>query len=259
MAESTATAAAAEEEERKKQIFILSGQSNMSGRGGVKGRHWDGVVPPECRPNPSILRFSARSRWEQAREPLHADIDTSKTCGVGPGMAFANAVLSTAAAAEEGVVIELVPCAVGGTAIREWEKGSKLYDEMVKRANEAACGGAGGEIKAVLWYQGESDTLSEHLASAYKGNMERLIRNVRCDLQSPSLPFIQVAIASGEKHHIEEVREAQMGIDMPNVVCVDAKGLPLNADHLHLSTEAQVLLGNMLAQAYIKHFVQHCN
>ncbi|XP_010932219.2 probable carbohydrate esterase At4g34215 [Elaeis guineensis] len=247
--------------ERKKQIFILSGQSNMSGRGGVKGRHWDGVVPPECRPNPSILRFSAGSRWEEAREPLHADIDTSKTCGVGPGMAFANAVVPSATAVEgaEMVVIGLVPCAVGGTAIREWEKGSRLYDEMVRRAKEAVESGGGGEIKAVLWYQGESDTPSEHLAKAYKANMEKLIQDVRCDLQLPSLPFIQVAIASGDKHHIEKVREAQLGIDMPNVVCVDAKGLPLNEDHLHLSTEAQVLLGNMLAQAYVEHFLTPYN
>lgn len=188
--------------ERKKQIFILSGQSNMSGRGGVKGRHWDRVVPPECRPNPSVLRFSAGSRWEEAREPLHADIDTSKTCGVGPGMAFANAVLPpvTSMDGADGVVIGLVPCAVGGTAIREWEKGSRLYDEMVRRANEAADGGGGGEIKAVLWYQGESDTPSEHLANAYKANMEKLIRDVRCDLQSPSLPFIQASPSIRTNH-----------------------------------------------------------
>lgn len=42
---------------------------------------------------------------------------------------------------------------------------------------------------------------------------------------------------------------------MPNVVCVDAKGLPLKEDHLHLCTEAQVKLGNMLAEAYINHFL----
>lgn len=54
---------------------------------------------------------------------------------------------------------------------------------------------------------------------------------------------------------IEKVREAQLGIDLPNVVCVDAKGLPLNDDNLHLSTEAQVLLGQKLADAYIKHFL----
>jgi len=51
------------------------------------------------------------------------------------------------------------------------------------------------------------------------------------------------------------VREAQKGINIPNVICIDAKGLPLNEDNLHLNTEAQVKLGHMLAQPYLTHFV----
>lgn len=53
---------------------------------------------------------------------------------------------------------------------------------------------------------------------------------------------------------MEKVREAQLNINLPNVVCVDAKGLDLKEDHLHLTTESQVKLGNMLADAYLKHF-----
>ncbi|XP_042436050.1 probable carbohydrate esterase At4g34215 [Zingiber officinale] len=237
-----------------KQIFILSGQSNMSGRGGVLHRRWDGVVPPACCPNPSVLRFAAASLWEEARDPLHADIDAAKVCGVGPGMAFANALLPRLPA---DAVIGLVPCAIGGTPIREWERGCHLYEKMVRRAREAAegSGGGGGEIKAVLWYQGESDTSSRDAAEAYGAKMESLIRDLRSDLQLPSLPFIQVAIASGDKPYIDVVREAQLQLNLPNVVCVDAMGLPLNSDHLHLSTEAQVLLGEMLAETYVKHYL----
>ncbi|GMH13496.1 hypothetical protein Nepgr_015337 [Nepenthes gracilis] len=232
-----------------KQIFILSGQSNMAGRGGVTdhSKRWDGVIPPECQPHPSILRLNAHLRWEAAQEPLHADIDTRKTCGVGPGMSFANAVRERLGS------VGLVPCAVGGTAIREWARGEHLYENMTRRA--AAAVKEGGEVKALLWYQGESDTLSHHDAEAYQGNMETLIRHVREDLQVPMLPIIQVAIASGEKENLEKVREAQLGMDLPNVVCVDAKGLALKADHLHLTTEAQVKLGRMLADAYLSHFV----
>ncbi|KAM0941770.1 putative feruloyl esterase [Dioscorea sansibarensis] len=233
----------------KKWIFILSGQSNMSGRGGVHSGHWNHAVPSECHPCTSILRFTASSSWQEARDPLHFDIDVTKTCGVGPGMPFATTLLPRLPL---GSTIGLVPCAVGGTAIREWERGKKLYNEMVRRSKEA---GGDGEIKAVLWYQGESDTSSEHAACSYKLNLERFIGDVRDDLQLPSLPFIQVALASGDKQHIEQVRKAQLEIDMPNVVCVDAKGLPLKEDHLHLSTEAQVKLGNMLAEAYINHFL----
>ncbi|KAJ4830729.1 hypothetical protein Tsubulata_015603 [Turnera subulata] len=235
-----------------KQIFILSGQSNMAGRGGVVRDHhnhkrWDGVLPPECQPHPSILRFSAALRWELAHEPLHADIDSKKVCGVGPGMAFANAVRGSVPGA-----VGLVPCAVGGTAIREWARGEELYENMVKRGKE--CVKDGGEIKCLLWYQGESDASQESDAVAYKGNMEKLIENVREDLGLPSLPIIQVALASGDHKYLEKVREAQLGISLPNVTCVDGMGLQLKEDNLHLTTEAQVKLGHMLADAYLKHF-----
>ncbi|XP_048134902.1 probable carbohydrate esterase At4g34215 [Rhodamnia argentea] len=234
-------------------IFILSGQSNMVGHGGfTRGHGWDGVVPPESRPDPSVLRLSAALLWEEAREPLHRDIPTGKTRGVGPGMAFANALRERGGGAGRVGRVGLVPCAVGSTAIRKWARGGHLYESMVRRARESVKDG--GEIKALLWYQGESDTAAEHDAEAYRGNMEALIKNVRGDLGLPSLPVIQVAIASGNERYMDRVRRAQLEIELPNVVCVDAMGLPLNDDHLHLTTHAQVRLGHMLADAYLQHF-----
>ncbi|EXC17285.1 hypothetical protein L484_027473 [Morus notabilis] len=236
----------------KKQIFILSGQSNMAGRGGVDRRHhhWNGVVPLECQSDPSILRLSANLHWETAHEPLHADIDTKKTCGVGPGMSFANAVR------ERVGLVALVPCAVGGTAIKEWARGQHLYENMVRRAKASMSvdGEGESEIRALLWFQGESDTSTQHDAAAYQGNMEKLIQNVRQDLCLPDLPIIQVALASGDKKYLEKVREAQLSINIPNVVCVDAKGLQLQDDNLHLTTEAQVQLGSMLAESFLSNF-----
>lgn len=230
-----------------KNVFILSGQSNMAGRGGVEKHHWDGIVPNECHPDASrIFRLSAHLHYEVAREPLHHDIDAKKTCGVGPGMSFANAIKDRVEA------IGLVPCAVGGTAIKEWAHGQHLYVNMVKRARAAMS--HGGEIKALLWYQGESDALSQHCVDTYKANMEKLIHNIRADLHLPSLPIIQVAIASGDEKYIEKIREAQKAIDLPNVVCVDAMGLQLKGDNLHLTTESQIKLGQMLADAYLTHF-----
>lgn len=70
------------------EIFILSGQSNMSGRGGVvevvaddgsAHKKWDGKLPAECAAEPgSILRLSHSLDWEEAHEPLHADIDSGE-------------------------------------------------------------------------------------------------------------------------------------------------------------------------------------
>ncbi|KAL8490098.1 hypothetical protein ACS0TY_025357 [Phlomoides rotata] len=230
-----------------KTIILLAGQSNVSGRGGVVNGTWEGVVPPECGPNPSILRLSAALRWEEAREPLHRDIDVDKTCGVGPGMAFSNSVLER----DSGVgVIGLVPCAVGGTNISEWRRSSRLYNQLISRARAAVRGG--GLIRAVLWYQGETDTIDLDNANLYKSRLEEFFTDVRSDLMSPMLPVILVALASGEGPYVDIIRKAQMEIEVPNVRIVDAMGLQLQPDELHLTTAAQVRLGPMLADAFLK-------
>lgn len=236
-----------------KDIFILGGQSNMAGRGGVINGKWNGIVPPECNPNPSILSLSAKLKWVEAHEPLHSNIDVGKACGIGPGLAFANEVVR-----RKGGVVGLVPCAVGGTRIEEWKRGSKLYNELVGRSIESVRDG-GGRIRALVWYQGESDTVREEDANAYKHRMKNFILNLRSDLHLPSLLVIQVAIASGEGKFIKKVRKAQLGIKLPNVKCVDAKGLHLNLDKLHLTTMSQVHLGIHLAHAYFASNIHHFN
>ncbi|XP_022772216.1 probable carbohydrate esterase At4g34215 [Durio zibethinus] len=238
--------------QHKLNIIILAGQSNMAGRGGVANDTstgiptWDGVVPPQCQPNPSIFRLSADLAWVQAREPIHADIDARKTNGIGPGMSFANAVLSKD---PNFGLVGLVPCAIGGTTISEWQKGEFLYEQLVKRAQMAL---QSGVYRAMLWYQGETDTINQDDVELYKGRLKRFFNDLRSDLHAPMLPIFQVALASGEGPYIEEVREAQLKTGLPNVKCVDAKGLPLEPDRLHLTTPSQVKLGEMLADAFLR-------
>lgn len=240
--------AAADVPPANKLIFILAGQSNMAGRGGVTGTRWDGVVPaPDCSPSPSILRLSPSLWWEEAREPLHQGIDGNRTCGVGPGMAFANALLRSGRL--DAAAIALVPCAVGGTRMAEWAKGSELYTDMVRRAKVAL--ETGGRVAAVLWYQGESDTVRWADASEYGRRMGMLVRDLRADLAMPHLLLIQVGLASGLGQYTEVVRQAQKSLQLRNVRFVDAMGLPFQDGHLHLNTQAQVQLGHMLAQSYL--------
>jgi hypothetical protein len=233
-------------------VFILAGQSNMSGRGGATSGTWDGVVPPECAPSPRILRLSPALRWEEAREPLHAGIDVGNVLGVGPGMPFAHAVL--AACGNAVPAVGLVPCAQGGTPLANWTRGTELYDRMVTRARAAM--GGGGELAAVLWYQGETDAMSKEDAELYQGRMEAFVRDVRRDLGRADLLVVQVGIATAQYggKFLDRVREAQKAVtlSLPNVKYVDAMGLPIASDKTHLTTEAQVQLGNMLAKSYLE-------
>lgn len=239
-------------------VFILAGQSNMGGRGGATlNNRWDGVVPRECAPSPRTLRLSPSLRWEEAREPLHAGVDAGNVVGVGPGMPFAHALLRSPAC-PRGAVVGLVPCAQGGTPIANWSRGSELYDRMVTRARVAGAGtGTGKKIAALLWFQGEADTLRREDALAYAGRMEAFVRDVRRDLALPNLLVIQVGIATaqwqGNKQGkwLDLVRKEQRAVRVANLKYVDAMGLPIANDITHLTTQAQVRLGKMLADAYI--------
>ncbi|KAF5817549.1 putative sialate O-acetylesterase domain, SGNH hydrolase superfamily [Helianthus annuus] len=230
-----------------RSIFLLAGQSNMSGRGGIVNGTWDNYIPPESSPNLAILRLSADLNWQLATEPLHRDIDTTKACGIGPGMVFASWLLRKDSSVE---VVGLVPCAVGGTNISEWARGGQLYNGLIGRAQAALEGG--GTIRGLLWYQGESDTVSREDAESYKTRLQNFFTHLRADLLLPVLPIIQVALASAEGQYIEMVREAQLGMDLVNLRTVDAKGLRLEPDGLHLTTPSQVTLGKMLADTFLQ-------
>ncbi|KAK9838152.1 hypothetical protein WJX81_004549 [Elliptochloris bilobata] len=227
----------------------------MSGRGGVHmlpngTKKWDGIVPQEAEaPSGSVLRWTANNTWEDAREPLHWDIDVGKACGIGPGLLFAACLLRTGAAHRIG----LVPCAVGGTEMDRWLPGADLYEQMVRRTESALRAAPGvAALRALLWYQGESDADTEERADELPGKFASMVAALRARLGAPQLPVLQVAVTC---HNMtvsplaERVRVGQLSARLPALSTVDAEGLQLAADGLHLTTAAQVELGTRLANA----------
>ena len=61
----------------------------------------------------------------------------------------------------------------------------------------------------------------------------------------------KVALATGARPYLDVVRKAQLETDLENVNCVDAMGLPLEPDGLHLTTSSQVRLGQMMVDAFL--------
>ncbi|KAL0438891.1 UNVERIFIED_CONTAM: putative carbohydrate esterase [Sesamum latifolium] len=163
----------------------------------------------------------------------------------GLGLAFANSILVKNLSIGE---IGLVPCAIGGTQIREWRRGGPLYNQLLSRAHAVLQGG--GTIRAILWYQGESDTQRQEDAKLYKTRLAKFFTDIRSDLKLPELPVVQVALAAAEGPYMDDVRQAQLGIDLPNMKCIDAKGMKIGPDGLHLNTEGEVHVGQMMADAF---------
>jgi hypothetical protein len=164
---------------KKVHIYLLVGQSNMAGRGKVE--EIDTIT------HPNIWMFNKEEKWVPAKEPLA--FDKPAVVGVGPGFAFAKEI----AKADKNVMVCLVPSAIGGSRIDVWKPGAYdnatktyPYDDAIRRIKAAMLS---GELKGIIWHQGESDT-NPALSATYETKLRELIQRFRTELNSPSLPFI---------------------------------------------------------------------
>jgi hypothetical protein len=232
-------------------LFLLLGQSNMKGRG---------IMPDEPNRDPRMVMMHLRDdRWYVARHPLHlvGDAQTfsgADNAGVGPGFAFAEVVR----AREPKVRVGLIPCAVGGSPIAQWQKGARLYEQALRRARLALGQTAAvkARVRAVLWLQGEADATPAGLA-VHEAKLLKLVDDLRADLAEPALPFIAATI--GEMRAETEGREnaamnrllLSLPEKRPHTACVDARDLRTHiGDHVHFDTAAQEAIGRRYAEKY---------
>lgn len=234
-------------------LFLLMGQSNMKGRG---------VMPEDPKRDPRIVMMHLKDdQWYLARHPLHltGDAKTFKghdNAGVGPGLTFAE----TLAAANPKSAIALVPCAVGGSSVKLWQKGAKLYDEALRRAKLAlqTTAPVKGRIRGVIWLQGEANANPEELP-LHAERLKAMIDSLRADLALPDLPFIACTI--GEMKSEEALKNIRAMNDIllalpksvPHTACVDARDLKTHiGDQVHFDTAAQEEMGRRFGAKFIE-------
>jgi hypothetical protein len=98
-------------------------------------------------------------------------------------------LVATALAAKLGnhIPLAFVHCALGGSVIAQWQRSNTnpdgattLYGAMIKRVRAL-----GGHVRAVLFWQGETDALADTSQAAYTILSSRFDANVWRDLQVP--------------------------------------------------------------------------
>ena len=249
-------------------IWMLAGQSNMQGVGNLIDVH-----PPD--PRVHVLDM-IEERWQVAREPLHnlvgavdrvhwrlneqkqperltgerlAQFLQRQTKGAGLGLPF-----GAAYARETGVPVGLLPCAHGGTSMDQWDParwdrsspGDSLYGSCMRRLAVA-----GGKLKGILWYQGESDA-NPAAAPLFAARFEQLVAAFRRDTGEPNLPFYYVQLGRHvSTNNIESwnaIQLAQLAAErtIPNTAMVAAVDTELD-DAIHVSTTDLKRLGANLA------------
>lgn len=242
-------------------LWILAGQSNMQGIGNMID-----IEPP----SPQVHVFEMQEVWSVAQDVLHwlhespcgaywrndqAARDAAlaagrgnPTKGAGLGVAFGKDL-----AEHTGVPIGLIPCALGGTQIKEWDPKDKhlgttvLYGAMLHRVNRA-----GGKVKGLLWYQGESDAVTE-LSPLYSDRLKELAAATRLDLNDPNLPWIQVQICrttlgwlASDWNAIQNTQRV-VEKEINRLWTVPSVDLELD-DAIHVGTDGLKRLGRRLAR-----------
>ncbi|MCL1125205.1 sialate O-acetylesterase [Shewanella surugensis] len=223
---------------KKKEIFLLMGQSNMAGRGLLS-------ESPSIE-DPQIEVFK-NNEWIPAVEPLHSD---NAEAGIGLAMSFAKSVR----AHEPGSTVQLVPCAVGSTCIDDWLEGP-IYDKALSNIKNAL---QGGELKAILWLQGESDCSHPINADLYLGKLEQFVVQIRAELNHPDIPFISGELPDflkqgGRFQHIDKINRAISLLEtkIPHYRRVKTNGLTPNRDNIHFDSKSLRILGHRYFDAYL--------
>lgn len=239
-------------------VFVLSGQSNMVGRGASR------ELPVELRRgNPGILLF-AEGRWQ----PLKP---TKLT--FGPEVAFGQAM----AEALPGETIGIVKQAVDEAGIQAWSREQagrsgdgheeNLWLALTNKIHRALAA-APCELRGVAWVQGGADMLRADLGEDYLDHLEAFITDLRTELKAPDLPVVVGSYRTGLPDDLEPLRErftsarpgafavlqAQFLIQqrLEQVRMVPLRGVPTMADNIHYNTEGQLRLGRLLAEGLLE-------
>jgi sialate O-acetylesterase len=261
-------------------IWVLGGQSNMFGidlvredlpalptvnmldvRHFLRDAHWCAAVPPIHRIPEAFATFTLKSQHpEYPDDRIRSIIASGQPVGGIDGSYF----FARKLAAESGVPIGLVPCAIGGS-LSLWdpqERDTNRYGFVLHHIRNI-----GGRIKGLLFFQGEQDaifgdeTQSVTTPSAigplstYGDRFVRFVEALRADVHDPAMPVIFAQICrhhdgpKGRDRAWELIRDAQRRIPerLTNARCVSSIDLDV-MDGLHLDYDSHRRMGERMAR-----------
>lgn len=151
------------------------------------------------------------------------------------------------------MTVGLIHAARGGRSMRELSKGGRdntdrapNYDNLIKKIKFAQ---EQGEVKAMLWHQGESDTGNRN----YINELNKLVTDVRTDIGIADLPLFvgelgrYVNWTDGFNRMIQDVESK-----IENCKLISSKGLMHRGDELHISGYSVNTFGCRYLDAYLK-------
>jgi hypothetical protein len=224
-------------------VFILAGQSNMAGRGLVESQD---TIPSE-----RIFTINKNGKAIVAKEPLHFYENT--LTGLDCGLSFGKAIIKEA---PRRISVLLIPTAVGGSSIGQW-LGDSTHRNVKLLSNfkeKVAIGKKFGEIKGILWHQGESDTNSSD-APRYSEGLGQLFKIFREAAGNENLPILIGELGGYSDNKYWTVVNEQIhhySATDNNTAVIKTSDLKDKGDKLHFNSEGQRILGQRFAESYLK-------
>ena len=228
------------------KAFLMLGQSNMAGRGDF------GEVPEIVNPHCFMLR---NGRWQPMSEPINPDrrIFGSLHSGVGLAASFADEYAN-----HFHEDIGLIPCADGGTSLKQWLPGEILYENAICQTKLAL---KSSDLAGILWHQGESDCKQEEDADQYHDRFLRMINSLKKDLALPPVPVIIGELGEFmEQYNNGALKENYRKINQTlNALAheidrggfVSAKGLTCKSDGLHFNSKSYRTFGKRYFDTFL--------
>lgn len=228
-------------------VYVMAGQSNMAGRGLVESK--------DTLSDSRILTIDRNGQLILAKEPLN--LHEPSMVGLDCGMSFARTLLKHI---PKDISILVLHTAVGGSSIQKWIHDSihrevPLLTNFKNRIQQAR---QYGEIKGILWHQGESDA-NEKGIPLYIHNLKSLFTQFRFICENPNLPIVmgELGYFSKTSHEsfmaINALMHEYKQIDSRAAV-VSSKRLDHKGDFLHFNSEGQRELGARYARLFLKKF-----
>lgn len=89
---------------------------------------------------------------------------------------------------------------------------------------------------------------------SFKDASEQVLQSLRRALGVPALPIVQVAVTCNSPNTplAHQINSLQRQIELPSLATVDATGLELQQDGVHLTTEAQQKLSRSMFKAFLQ-------
>ena len=215
------------------QVFVLAGQSNMRGRG----------LPLNLGdPSDTRLLDWHTNKWVVASDPLA--FPALPEDGIGPGMTFGLDAIADLPSDTLG----LVQCAIGSTPIYSWIPGRFAYDDCLAQISATTQPPA-----AILFLQGETDSMKRYKALNWRKNFELMLGGFRATF-GPEVPIILAEIGNLNPDDFpfqKIVRDAQVAAANEDykVVLVHTDDLPTD-DGLHFTVDSYKTLGHRFAAAW---------